>query len=171
MRRVLHSPCAGFERARKIQIGAACLGEIGPCIGVVGIVTNGTFQQGDLFVQVAAREHEGAGEIAAQLRQCRIDGECAAIGCDCLAMSVCHLQRVADTEVRKSAMGIELGNNGGEFNRIVLTMLLEQRSNERLDRLIVEWVALCGGIEPLGLRFRGAVLPGCGGMPQESQES
>ena len=48
-------------------------------------------------------------------------------------MPVCHLQRVAETEVRKSAMRIELGNNGGEFDRVVVTMLLEQRSNERVD--------------------------------------
>ncbi len=86
-------------------------------------------------------------------------------------MPVCHLQRVAETEVCKRAVGIELSNNGGEFDRVVMTMLLEQSDDERVDGLVVERMALCSGIEPRGLCFCGAVLPGCGGMPQESQES
>lgn len=86
-------------------------------------------------------------------------------------MPVCHLQRVADSEVCKSAMGIELGNNDGEFDGVILTMLLEQRSDERCNRYIVERMKLCGAIEPRGLCLCGAVLSGCGSMSQKSQES
>jgi hypothetical protein len=86
-------------------------------------------------------------------------------------MPICHLQCVAEAEVRKRPMRIELSNNGGEFERVVVTMFFEQIDDERIDGLVVERMALCSGIEPSGLCFRSAVLPGCGGMSQESQES
>lgn len=86
-------------------------------------------------------------------------------------MPIGHLQHVAKAEMGKRAMGIELRNNGGEFDRIIVTMLLEQRSDERCDRYIVERMKLCGAIEPRGLCLCGAVLSGCGSMSQKSQES
>ena len=86
-------------------------------------------------------------------------------------MPICHLQCVAEAEVRKRPMRIELRNNGGEFERVVVTMFFEQIDDERIDGLVVERIALCSRVEPSGLCFCGAVLPGCGGMSQESQES
>ena len=86
-------------------------------------------------------------------------------------MPIRHLQRIAKTKVRKSAVRIELGNNGGEFDGVVVTMLFEQRGDERFERSVVERMELRRGVEPFGFGFCRAVLPGCGGMPQKSQES
>ena len=65
----------------------------------------------------------------------------------------------------------ELRNNGGQFDCVVVALLLDQSVDVRGERRVVERVELRRGIEPLRFGFRSAVLSGCGGLPHEVKES
>ncbi len=73
--------------------------------------------------------------------------------------------------MRRRAIGLELGNNGGECNGVVVKMLLKQGVEERFERRLVEWMKLRGCFEPLRSRVCRPVLLCCGSMPQKGQES
>lgn len=162
---------AGFERARQIHFRTVSVREIGPAVAFIGVIADGIFQQRDPFVQVAAGERQRGGEIVAQARQTRFDGECLAIRCDGFGMPLRHLQRVAEAKVRKSVARIELGNNGGEFDCVAGTVFFEQLGHERIERCVVEWTNSRRSVETVGVGLRRTGLPGCDGLSQNSQES
>jgi hypothetical protein len=66
---------------------------------------------------------------------------------------------------------IELRNNGGELDGVVMTILFDEACDECCERSLVEWMQLRRRPETVGFRRRAAALPGRGGIAQQIQEN
>jgi len=81
------------------------------------------------------------------------------------------LKRVTETEVRTRVAAIQLGNNGGQFDRIAQALLLDQILSERGQRVLVQRMKLRCRAKRLCFRLDRAAHTRRGGLLHEIKES
>jgi hypothetical protein len=148
----------GFQRAWQVHREAARLGEIGPGVAVERVDFEGAFQQRDLLGRVASGERERAGQIGAELRQLRIERERMAI------------RRIAKAKAGDGVIRLQLSNNGGECDGVVMAALLQKAARDEPDGFFVDGLQECCRFKPDGARFSAAVVLRQCGTLQENQE-